>query len=215
MSTILNELTLEDAAREAAGNWKRFECFIWYRADEVVDPEAWAILYTHNRDSGLLSLSNANAIEKALDSFTGGEDPDVVFESHTYWLAGHVDGFSIRIYRDGAVTNAFTAYYELVERLSRYAVLDEQDYDRWVYEAALANIAEAALLLRHDNVLPDDWKRDVFCWLTQNRENSLLNRDDLGAYPSENDLRAAFEALGYPRDDLQRGRNQRTLRGTP
>ena len=36
-------------------NWKRFECFIWYR-DEIEDAENWEIIYTHNRDSGLMHL---------------------------------------------------------------------------------------------------------------------------------------------------------------
>ena len=28
-------MTLEDAAKEAAGNWKRFECFVWFRDSEI------------------------------------------------------------------------------------------------------------------------------------------------------------------------------------
>src|ERR1017187_1225353 len=56
----VGEMTLEDAAREAAGNWKRFESFCWFRERDLDDPENWAIIYTHNRDSRLLDQSNAD-----------------------------------------------------------------------------------------------------------------------------------------------------------
>ena len=115
METI-GEMTLEDAAGAAAGNWKRFSCFVWDRLLEIDDPDNWAIIYTHNRDSGLLAQSNAAVIADALEPFSDTENPDVVFESHAHWAVGHVDGFSIRVYRDGEITEAFRAYHLLMER---------------------------------------------------------------------------------------------------
>ena len=81
MTNRIGELDLEEAAEQAAGNWRDFTCFVWYR-DDIEDAENWAIIYTHNRDSGLLDLSNADAIQKELESFTEAEDPDLIFESH-------------------------------------------------------------------------------------------------------------------------------------
>ena len=140
----IGEMTLEDAAREAAGNWKSWTCFVWDREREIDDPDNWAIVYTHNRDSGLLAQSNAAVIADALRPFSETENPDVVFESHSHWAVGHVDGFSIRVYRDGEITDAFRAYHGLMERLDAYPVLDESDYGRREYEAALENIEDAA-----------------------------------------------------------------------
>ncbi len=97
--TTIGEMTLEDAATQAAGNWQRFGCFVWDRSHDLDDPDSWAIIYTHNRDSGLLDLSNADAIAKAMEPFTDGDDPDVVMESHGHWAVGHVDGFSVRVFR--------------------------------------------------------------------------------------------------------------------
>ena len=102
--TALGELTLEDAAKEAAGNWQSWTCFVWDRERDLDEPDNWAIFYTHNRDSGLLDQSNADAIAEAMEPFTDGDDPDVVMESHSHWAVGHVDGFSIRVYRDGEIT---------------------------------------------------------------------------------------------------------------
>ena len=98
MTTSFGELTVEEAAKEAAGNWRNFECFVWHRQSEIADPDNWAIMYTHHRDSGLLDQSNASVIEKTLEPFTIGDDPDVVFERHFHWAVGHIDGFSIRVY---------------------------------------------------------------------------------------------------------------------
>ena len=120
MSTTLGGMTIEDAASEAAGNWLRFTCFVWDRARDLHDPDNWAIIYTHNRDSGLLDLSIADAIARALTPLTESDDPDVVFESHSHWAVGHVDGFSIRVHRDGEITDAFKTYHDLAERLTDY-----------------------------------------------------------------------------------------------
>ena len=76
-----------------------FNCFCWYRKTDIDRPDDWAIFYTHHRDSGLLDQSNAEVIAEAMEKFTEGDDPDVVFESHFHWACGHVDGFSVRVYR--------------------------------------------------------------------------------------------------------------------
>ena len=157
----VGEMTLEDTAREAAGNWKQFECFCWFRERDIEDPDNWAIIYTHNRDSGLLDQSNADAITEAMTPFTDGDDPDVVMESHNHWAVGHVDGFSIRVYRDGQITEAFRTYHDLAERLADYPVLDEEDYSRREYEATLENLTDAAWRVKHEYELPEGWEGDV------------------------------------------------------
>ena len=197
--TVLGELTLEDAAKKAAGNWQSWTCFVWDRERDLDAPESWAILYTHNRDSGLLAQSNADAIAEAMEPFTDGDDPDVVMESHSHWAVGHVDGFSIRVYRDGVTTEAFKAYHELSERLADYPILDDEHYSNSEYAATLENINDAAWRVKHEYTLPEGWESEVYSWLSDNRSGSVENRDDQGGYPQEDDLRAAFDALGYVR----------------
>ncbi len=84
----LGELTLEDAAKQAAGNWQRFPCFAWSHSRDLDDPQDWTIIYTHHRDSGLLDQSNAEFIGKTLDTFTEADDPDVLPEHHSHWAVG-------------------------------------------------------------------------------------------------------------------------------
>ena len=117
MVTRLGEMDLDEAARQAAGNWRTFESFCWHRGRELDDAGDWAIFYTHHRDSDLLDQSNADFIRRALEPFTNADDPDVVFESHRHWAVGHIGGVSIRVNRNGEITEAFRRWHELAEAL--------------------------------------------------------------------------------------------------
>ncbi len=191
----LGEIDLESAAKLAAGNWLEFHCFIWNRQPK--DADKWAIIYTHNRDSGLLDQSNASIIEKTLQPFTQGNNPDIVFESHSHWAVGHVDGFSIRVYKRGKITKAFREYHKLAKRLDDYPILDEEDYSNREYEATFENIADAAWRLKNEYDLPEDWQSAVYSWFADNNYSAIENVDDQGGYPSEEQLREAFCDLGY------------------
>lgn len=195
--TRLGELDLEDAAKQAAGNWQRFSCFVWYRDRELKKPETWSVIYTHNRDSRLLDQSNAAVINKAMLPFSKGDDPDVVFESHNHWAVGHVDGFSIRVFKWGLITEAFRTYHELAEQMAEYPILDESDYSERELDATFENVNEAAWRLKGEFTLPDDWQISVYDWLSNHRDHALENVDDQGGWPEEDDLKAAFTALGY------------------
>jgi hypothetical protein len=196
---LTGELTLEAAAREAVGNWQRFESFCWFRRNEVEAPEDWAIFYTSHRDSGLLDQSNSAVIEKAMEPFTEDDDPDVVNESHNHWAVGHIDGFSVRVFRNGEVTQAFETYHELSERMAEYPVLDEDDYSQREFEATVENLTDSAWRLKDEYELPEDWESDVYDWLSNNSCGAIENTDDRGGYPDEDELKEAFEALGYQR----------------
>lgn len=195
---MLGILDIAEAAHKAAGNWQRFDSFVWFRDRELQDADRWAIIYTHNRDSGLLDQSNAAVISKAMEPFAEGDHPDLVFEAHSHWAVGHVDGFSLRVFNDnGEITEAFQKYHELAQAMDDYPILDESDYSEREVEATLENIADAAWRLKHEFDLPQGWESDVYSWLSDHRPGEIENRDDLGGWPSEDALRDAFTALDY------------------
>ncbi len=196
----LGEMEPEAAAQAAAGNWRKFDSFAWHRQNEVKKPDDWAIIYTHHRDSGILDQSNAAAIEAALTPFT--KTGDVVFESHFHWAVGHIDGFSIRVYRRGQITEAFEAYHGLAERMANYPILNESDYCDREYEATIKNLPNAAWRLKREYELPEGWKEAVFDWFANNDCSAIESSDDQGGYPSEEQLRKAFDALGYQQLEL-------------
>jgi hypothetical protein len=110
---------------------------------------------------------------------------------------GWIDGHSIRVYRNRQITEAFRKYHELAQRLDEYPVLNGEDYSRRKYEATIANFAEAAFRLKHEYDLPEGWQGEVYDWCADHEPGAVENKDDQGGYPSEPQLKAAFEALGY------------------
>lgn len=200
MSSI-GTLELEVAAKQSAGNWRKFESFVWWRAREMDDAADHPIIHTYHRDSGILEQSNAAVIAKALEQFTEGGDPDVIEESHFHRAVGHINGFAIRVYRNGEITKAFEAYHELAQRIDAYPILDESDYSQREHDATFENIGPSAYRLKRDYSLPDGWEGDVFSWLSDNNQAAVESRDDQGGWPSEDDLTEAFVALGYTRID--------------
>ena len=71
------------------------------------------------------------------------------------------------------------------------------DYSNREHEATLENIGDAAWRLRDEYDLPEDWQSAVLSWLWDNNDSAVENVDDQGGCPDEEQLRAAFDALGY------------------
>ena len=187
-----DQKALEDAAKEVAGNWKKFDSFVWH--DQPEDASLWMIINTSSRDSGILEESNSAAIEKELSPFFG---KTVRPMRSSHWAVGYVDGYAIRVYRkDGkTITRAFKTLYELNCELQEYPLLDETDHSQREYDAALEAIGNAC---RCDLVNePEDWKEKVFDWLWNNEQEELENVDDQGACPSSESIERACVALGY------------------
>ena len=195
--TQLGELDLNEAATKAAGNWRDFDSFCWHRASELEDADDWCIVYTHHRDSGILAQSNTVFIDKALEPFVDADDSDVVAEQHSHWACGWIDGYSIRVFRNGKITDTFKMYHDLAAAMDQYPILDEEDFSRREFEATLENIGESAWQLKSEFDLPDEWQGDVYDWLSQNRDHAVECVGDDGAWPEEQDLEAAFINLGY------------------
>lgn len=193
MLVTTNWEDVESRARELAGNHYKFNCFAYY--DRPVDGDRWAVVYTQNRDSGLLDLSNADQIEKALKPFIA--HGTAVPETHNHWACGWVAGYRILVYtKSGKVTKAFRAYCELMQRLDDYPILDEGNYSRREYEATLENIREVGgRLVRND--VPPDWPSLCYEWFDNNIQRAVENRDDQGGYPDEEEMRECLEELGF------------------
>lgn len=190
---------VEDYAKELRGNWMKFESFGWSRRWEIPDPENWAIVYTDNRDSGLIDKSNASAIAAAMKPFVESEQKDIYEESHRHWAVGYVDGYAIRVHpldEEGVpitdeYTPAFEKYCELLINLENYPILDENDYSHMEFEATIRNIMEVGHnLVKND--APDGWAHDVYRELP---DGEIENTDDRGGWPSEKAVAEALRAL--------------------
>jgi hypothetical protein len=195
-ATSVDWREVEAAAKTMAGNWKDFDSFAWHRAFDLDDADNWAIVYTSNRDSGLLAQSTETATNKFLEKYTDGDDPDLVFESHSHWAVGHIDGFSVRVYKeDGTITEAFTNLCGIKERLADYPVLDESDYSEREYAATLENYGSE--LWRLKDTLPEGWQSQVYSYFSDNgHERFIESADDQGGYAPREKIIEALQTLG-------------------
>lgn len=193
----------EAAAEQMAGNWRHFECFAWSRGFDLEDVDKWCIWYTSHRDSGLISRSNEEIIKQRLDNFAEGDDPDLVFESHSHWAVGHIDGVSIRVFSaDGNITPAFEELCRINEALDRYPVLDEQGYSDMEYEATLENYRNEMWSMR--NELPEGWESEVYFWFSDHGLDRFTeDRDDQGGYAPRDNIVEALNALGMMPNDAK------------
>jgi hypothetical protein len=187
---------LESAAKEMAGNWRTYESFCWHRAYDLNDADNWALVYTSNRDSGLLAQSNEKAINEMLDKYSEGDDPDLVFERHSHWACGHLDGLSVRAYgADGSITDAFREVCKIQAALEEYPLLDESDYSERELNATLENYSNEIGSRRSE--LPEDWPEQVYRHFSDtNQYRYVESRDDSGGWAPREKLVEALIEMG-------------------
>jgi hypothetical protein len=186
---------VEAVAKQLAGNWYKLECFAWSRGYDLDDADQWCIWYTSSRDAGLLEQSNEKAIRERLQPFSDGDDPDLVFESHSHWACGHIDGFSIRVFKpDGSITPAFEEFCKIKQDLENYPVLNESDYSDREYEATLENYRSEMWGCRDE--LPEGWEAEVYSWFSDNGHDEFIeNTDDRGGWASREKIIEALQSL--------------------
>jgi len=180
---------IEEAARDAVGNWKKEENFCWF--DQPEDADNFMLWFFRTRDSGIADCSNAEAIEQEFEKFLEVDDPDCFREHSRHWAVGWVEGLSIRVYRDGKITDAFRKFYEIKERLEEYPLLNEEDVSAKEYEATLENIRSNTGDLLADDV-EDGWESDVFSYLSDNYPEDVEPTDGGGGWPDPGHIREAL-----------------------
>jgi len=193
---------IDSSARAAAGNWRKFDSFIWEKRIEGEDMGDWGIFYTSNRDSKLLELSNSAQIELRMRPYLEGkgalddEYPDCVAETHSHWAVGYVMGYSIRVYSNGKVTEAFKEWENISLKLSEYPILNEEAYSEMELESTLENIEAIIRSIIHDD-FPNNYVDDVYSYLSEKDCGCLENIDDNGGYPSDDLVLEALMHLGF------------------
>lgn len=199
---------VNDKAQELCGNWKKFNSFGWNYDEEIPDLENWCIVYTVNRDSDLLTQSNAEEIYKRLLPYL--ETEDIIEEHHGHWACGWVDGYSIRVIRldwdknsndvEKKYTLAFLEWCEIQLQLENYPVLNEENFFEKEFEDTLENIKiEGRSMIKNTN---DSWIYDVYKWLEENNPSAVEPRDGFGGYPSDYQIAEALFDLDNLDEDF-------------
>jgi hypothetical protein len=194
------------AAETFAGNWERRKCFVWFEQPEHA--EDYGLWVLSHRDSGLIDQSNGAVIRQRLEKFEAAGD--VIFFGCSHWLVGTTNEMAVRVYEPGTTktTPAFKELSAIVDQIERYPILDESDYSEREYESALAGIDCMVIGKIHIPIdAPEDWKEQVYSWLSDNEPNELANCDDQGAFPAVDSIGCALVALGIIADAYTEGSN--------
>lgn len=181
-------------AENMAGNWKKFDSFCWYgQPDE--DADKWGLWYYTNRDADLVMQSNADVIEKELESFCG---EDAALERHNHYLRGWVGCVAFRCFdKEGNVTPVAKKVYELKCALNNYSLLDDEDYSRREYDAQCESIEDGIHWALRDEEFerPANLNADaVFSWMFNGMQSALYGGDRDG-WVDEKDVEEALHLM--------------------
>ena len=186
---------VEAAGKALAGAWRDIPCFCWHRGCDLQDADSWMLWYSSSRDAGLLEQSNEKVFNERLRPFSEGDDPDLVFERHSHWAVGYLDGFSIRVYQqDGTITPAFEQFCSIKDALENYPVLDEADYSEREWRETLDNYRNE---MWREKDLPEGWDSEVYGWFSDHCLDQFTeNKDDQGGFAPREKIVEALQALG-------------------
>lgn len=141
-----------DVARQLVGNYKTWRDF---SIGQPIDDQD-CIVYTRGRDSHILTLSNAEAIQKRLQPYIDADKPDIQEYNANHWASGWLSGYIIRVYTpEKEPTEVFTVWCDIQYELSRYPVLNEDDYTERKFQKTLEYLCNI-LLFRHGIDDPDE-----------------------------------------------------------
>lgn len=192
-------MELKESIESLKGNWMKFESFAWFHQPD--DAPNWCIVYTSNRDSGIVAKSNAAYFHKRLNPLVDDTE-DVLEFGANHWACGYVDGWAVRVVdAAGNPTPAFKVLHELLNERDARDILDEDDYNQRFEEGKRENIKfyVSHCLPRGCELkdgLPDDWIDQVLKRLDELDENWVDDLDEDGT-PRPRDLERALEQLGW------------------
>jgi hypothetical protein len=201
------KMTPEEAAEECAGNWKKWDSFVWWSKDQPEDAQNWMIYHHRNRGSDLLTQSNADVIEKRMKYYIDSGDAYIGGFSH--WAVGHTDAVIFRVFReDGSITDAFREMYKIMEELDGYPVLDEDDWSRREDEDTDRNVRDQVSYILGKNGIDLESGLDDLSWKVRDLLpfEEVEARDGWGGYPSDESISKALKELGYDIKETQQAK---------
>lgn len=140
--------SIEDAAKWAAGNYQKWNCFMWFGESTTPHSEHICLGYlVNNVDTTISQLTNADVVKDALAKWFDDEAENPIACSFASSVSGDrnvLGGIMIRVYEsDGTtITPAFRCLYELVQDkwdddhscldLDRRDAVNEREFIRWL-----------------------------------------------------------------------------------
>lgn len=137
--------TVEEAAKEMAGNWERWNHFVWFGSNEFPNSDKIMLGYLTGPESGLRDLANARTVMNVLKPYMGmADDHTKTADSFGSSFWGDTDalaGCMVRVHHDdGTITEAFEKLYNLASDYIDEVPLCEETYNAVNREMVLAYV---------------------------------------------------------------------------
>lgn len=166
--------------------------------------ETWAFTISRHRDSEILGISNFEVIRADLEK-RFPDDCEVVHCSH--WAVGWIDHLAVRMLDDvGEVTPAGIAAIDWAGVLENYPVASDEDLSAREYDATLDGIGQALRSVADEFEIPAGRTMglpgELFSWFWEHDQGAVESRDGGGGYPSDDQIRAALDGLGFARAEV-------------
>lgn len=168
----------------------------WAYFGDLPIGETWGYTVSKTRDSTLREISNFEVIKADLEERFPGSVED---ERHSHWAVGWIDKLAVELLnKEGLITYPGVAVIEWADALENYPVASDEHYSNLEYDESIKNI-EGKLDedLREGVESSAAIAEEVYSWLSENRDEELQSRDDQGASPSDDAIRAALLELDY------------------
>jgi hypothetical protein len=121
-----------DELAEQAGNWQHFEYYTPADAlRKLPDGENWLLWYGYTQaDDDCLNQCNYDYIVNTLKSYLKHKKPSAMEIIDRHWCGGILMyGIAIKVYnKNKTYTKVFSAFADMLEQMSEYPVLDDDDY---------------------------------------------------------------------------------------
>lgn len=179
--------SIEDAAKHYAGIWGSvFSYWSEYNGLDYTeeDLERYGFYFTYGDyvRSDLVYRSNHEVMAAELRKYK---------DFNTFYR-GYANYFIIPVYTPkGRITACFRRFYEMLEAIDEYPLLDEEHHSRLCEQVALENITDAMGYALRDYVLPSDAAEQL---IGQWYESEVYNdygesgADGEGFYPTDEEL---------------------------
>lgn len=164
----------------------------WHNYLGNTDIKDMLVFLGRNRDSGLLDNSN---FEVALNSL-GGESDNIQIHRFGHWACGWFELILINPKAEDIIKQC----EDMLNALSDYPVLNDEDYYKREYESTLENIKDSAKFNAHID-LDDNQLYQVYSWFENNNQRAIESLDDNGGYPDDNEIITALKALNLYTED--------------
>lgn len=123
---LLEELASHHNVRSAAvalaGNWKSWQCFVWFGSRDIPHSDKVALGYLINHEGGYEQLTNSRVVRLRMGPFWGDLSKDEgnidKFSSSLCGDRNALNGVMIRVFDDkGRITEAFRKLYALARHM--------------------------------------------------------------------------------------------------